>query len=173
MEAHDTDLYAILGVPHNATDQEIREAYRRIASETHPDKTRDDTTKTMAFRAATEAYRILGDATLRRIYDRGQVQPNSIQEYFERNPVALQVMRVQLPTAPAAPQRGVPLVASVRRPTGSMVVEAEIKRAGYDAPLKIGLQLPETDNRWSRLPNLGGAGRNGEENGDMWIFVCE
>lgn len=166
-----TDLYQVLGVPRDATTEEIRDAFRRIVSQTHPDKTGNDQAKTAKFREATRAYETLGNPTKRRLYDRSQQPPNSIQEFFASSPAALRVLEVQLPTAPAAPQRGVQLVAVAKRQKESQVLEVSLERPGFTEALKIQLQLPNNDFRWCRLANLGGLGRNGEENGELWIFV--
>lgn len=65
------NYYEILGVPHNATEDEIRKAYRRLALRFHPDKNRDDSTDeaTRKFREISEAYEILSDTQKRRQYD--------------------------------------------------------------------------------------------------------
>ena len=61
--------YEILGVPQNATEEDIKKAYRKIAKATHPDLNGGDTSKTEAFTQATEAYRFLLDKNLRAQYD--------------------------------------------------------------------------------------------------------
>ncbi len=60
------DYYAILGVAKNASDQEIKKAYRRLAHEHHPDKGGDQ----QKFKDINEAYQVLGDAQKRGAYDR-------------------------------------------------------------------------------------------------------
>lgn len=68
MDAH-RDYYAILGVPRDATTQEIQRAYRRLAHLFHPDVSHDpDAERT--FKQITEAYRVLADSARRRQYDR-------------------------------------------------------------------------------------------------------
>ncbi len=63
------DYYAILGVPRDATIQEIQRAYRRLAHRYHPDVSHDpDAERT--FKQITEAYRVLADPARRRQYDR-------------------------------------------------------------------------------------------------------
>lgn len=59
------DYYKILGVERSATADEIKRAYRKLASQHHPDKGGD----TNKFQEIEEAYRILGDAEQRSAYD--------------------------------------------------------------------------------------------------------
>lgn len=61
------DYYAVLGVPVDATDAEVRAAYRRLARQYHPDIAGDTTLDTM--RAINAAYTMLGDPERRRDYD--------------------------------------------------------------------------------------------------------
>ncbi len=63
------DLYALLGVPQVATQEEIRRAYRTLARRFHPDSGTEEAS-VERFREIEEAYRILGDALRRRAYDR-------------------------------------------------------------------------------------------------------
>jgi len=165
------NLYEVLGVPEDATAEEIRDAFRRLAAQTHPDVAGNDPATLEKYRAATRAYKVLGDVDTRRAYDRHRVPPNSIQEFFATNPVALHLLNVQLPTASASPQRGVWLTANVSHPAKTAVFQTKLERPGYAEPLTISLQLPETQKPWCRLTNLGGLGRNGADNGELWLFV--
>ncbi|MEK7703313.1 MAG: molecular chaperone DnaJ [Myxococcota bacterium] len=64
------DYYEILGVGHDATTQEIKRAYRKLAHRHHPDKNPDDRGAEERFKEATQAYEVLGDDEKRRHYDR-------------------------------------------------------------------------------------------------------
>jgi uncharacterized membrane protein YsdA (DUF1294 family) len=62
------DYYAILGVPRNATPEEIKEAYRRLAKEYHPDKNPSPEAEER-FKLINEAYQVLSDPAKRTEYD--------------------------------------------------------------------------------------------------------
>lgn len=64
------DLYAVLGVPRDANDTELKAAYRRLSRLLHPDKhTQSSATAEAAFGRLTAAYNILSDPHRRSIYD--------------------------------------------------------------------------------------------------------
>jgi molecular chaperone DnaJ len=63
------DLYALLGVSPNASPEEIKKAYRRLAREHHPDLNRDDSEAEKRFKEITRAYEVLSDPQRRRRYD--------------------------------------------------------------------------------------------------------
>ena len=64
------DYYEILGVDRNATEQEIKKAYRRVAMKHHPDRNPGDAAAEDKFKEASEAYEVLADADKRAAYDR-------------------------------------------------------------------------------------------------------
>jgi DnaJ-class molecular chaperone len=64
------DLYAVLGVSKSASDKEIRQAYRRLAREHHPDVNPDNKASESRFREISEAYEVLSDKQKRAHYDR-------------------------------------------------------------------------------------------------------
>ena len=63
------DLYETLGVGSNASDQEIRSAYRKLAREHHPDANPDDPKAGERFKEISHAYDVLSDESKRRDYD--------------------------------------------------------------------------------------------------------
>jgi curved DNA-binding protein CbpA len=69
---HDRDYYALLGVAPEATPEEIRRAYRRLALEWHPDRNPGNPAAEERFKEISEAYAVLIDAARRRDYDRAR-----------------------------------------------------------------------------------------------------
>ncbi len=64
------DYYEILGIDRNASQSEIKAAYRKLALKYHPDKNPGDPTTEERFKEAAEAYEVLGDEEKRARYDR-------------------------------------------------------------------------------------------------------
>ncbi len=65
-----SDFYELLGVSRDASDQEIKTAYRKLAMQHHPDRNPDNPDSEDKFKAASEAYQVLSDAEKRAAYDR-------------------------------------------------------------------------------------------------------
>jgi molecular chaperone DnaJ len=75
------DFYEILGVPKNASEDDIKKAYRKLAMKHHPDRNQGDSSKAAEekFKEAKEAYEMLSDAQKRAAYDQyghAGVDPN-------------------------------------------------------------------------------------------------
>ncbi len=83
------DYYKILGVDDNATDEDIKKAYRALAKKYHPDVSTEENA-TEKFKEINEAYQILSDKDKKYIYDtqRHQTQNNTNSYYngsYEKN----------------------------------------------------------------------------------------
>ena len=63
------NLYEVLGVADDASDADIRKAYRKIAVKNHPDKNPGDDAAEQRFKEATQAYEVLSDTKKRQQYD--------------------------------------------------------------------------------------------------------
>ena len=65
----ETDYYKLLGVSKNASEDEIKKAYRKLAMKYHPDHARDDKSAEEKFKKISEAYAVLSDKEKRKQYD--------------------------------------------------------------------------------------------------------
>jgi molecular chaperone DnaJ len=63
------DYYKLLDLPRDATEADIKKAYRRLAMKFHPDRNPDDPDAEHNFKEAKEAYEVLTDAHKRSLYD--------------------------------------------------------------------------------------------------------
>ena len=64
------DLYAVLGVPRGSKEKEIKQAYRRLARQYHPDVNPDDKQAEARFKEINAAHEVLGDTEKRSKYDK-------------------------------------------------------------------------------------------------------
>jgi len=81
------DYYAILGIRSDASPEEVRTAYRRLARQHHPDVGGESA----AFHSLQEAYDALSDPARRRAYD-ASLKPRAL------------AVRIRMPAHPAAPE---------------------------------------------------------------------
>jgi molecular chaperone DnaJ len=72
------DHYKTLGISKNATSEEIKKAYRKLAVQYHPDKTGNDPALEVKFKEINEAYEVLSDSKKREKYD----MPNAFSGSF-------------------------------------------------------------------------------------------
>lgn len=75
------DYYTTLGVKRNASDKDIKQAYRRLARKYHPDVNPGDATAEQKFKEVSEAYGVLGTSESRKKYD--QFGPQAFSGGFD------------------------------------------------------------------------------------------
>ena len=141
------DYYAILNVLRDASEDEIRKAYRQLALKYHPDKNPSDKTAETKFREAKDAYDLLRDVLERRHYDqRNLPEPGRDLEYS---------LEVSLKNAP----------------DGSQVPQVPVEEIKFEVEgRKIRLALDKGDGRY-RLRGAGGVGAFGGAPGDLFVIV--
>lgn len=69
MATQTKDFYRVLGVAENASAEEIKKSYRKLAKQYHPDANPNNTTAAERFKEISEAYSVLSDADKRKEYD--------------------------------------------------------------------------------------------------------
>lgn len=79
-----SDLYEALGITKDASEKEIKKAYRKLALKYHPDKNPDDPKAAENFKRAAEAYEVLSDSEKRAAYDAGGMEATGF-DGFESN----------------------------------------------------------------------------------------
>jgi molecular chaperone DnaJ len=78
------NYYDVLGVPKNATSDDIKKAYRKLAKEFHPDKNQGDKVAEEKFKEISEAYEFLSDSNKKSNYDRFG-DNHQFSQMFNRN----------------------------------------------------------------------------------------
>jgi molecular chaperone DnaJ len=80
----DKDYYGILGVPKDASSNQIKDAYRKLVMRYHPDRNKEQGTETK-MREINEAYAVLGDPEKRRQYD--AFGPDQFNQHFSEEDI--------------------------------------------------------------------------------------
>ncbi len=76
------DPYSVLGVSKNASEAEIKKAFRKLAKKYHPDQNADDPKAKERFSEANQAYEILGDSEKRGQFDRGEIDAEGKPKFY-------------------------------------------------------------------------------------------
>ena len=141
------DYYHILGVSRNATKEEIKKAYRRLAKEWHPDINPEPQAKER-FREINEAYHILSDEQKRQEYDRilQSGDEKRYRDFMEYIQDFLESIWQGMRRAPK-PKRGQDI---------RLKLELTLEEAGFGAEKEIEYE------RWIDCPDCEGKGYRGE-----------
>jgi len=75
------DPYDVLGVAKDASQKDIKSAFRKLAKKYHPDQNPDDPKAKERFAAANQAYEILGDDAKRKAFDRGEIDAEGKERF--------------------------------------------------------------------------------------------
>lgn len=84
---NEKNYYQILGLNKNASANDIKNAYRKLAMKYHPDKNKDNKQAQQKFKEISQAYEVLGDEQKRKQYDNPPINPfNIFTDYGFNNP---------------------------------------------------------------------------------------
>ena len=187
----ETDYYAVVGVKSDASAKDIKQAYRRLAQQYHPDKNAGDPSAETRFKEVSEAYEVIGDAETRKEYDHTREMG-----YFVGGPGgAQQYVRVEDLMGGDARSAGSPfdLLGGLgdlfgrqggTRPRGGDDLTAEMHLSFHDAVSgttrklnvngqTVTVKIPKgvNDGARIRVRGRGGPGRNGGSAGDLYVKV--
>ncbi len=182
------DYYEILGVPRDATEEDLKKAYRNLAKKYHPDLHPNDKEAEARFKDINEAYAVLSDPKKRREYDMGgQVTFEGVPGWqggpfggfdftgFETNLGGIEDIFSEFfgKRARRIPQRGndieYPLDIDFLQAIRGTEVEVKIRRGQDTEKIKVKIPPGVKDGTRVRVAGKGGEGRYGGPPGDLYI----
>ncbi len=127
------DYYKTLGVPKDASDEEIKKAYRRLALQYHPDRNPNNKEAEAKIREINAAYEVLSDPATRRSYERITVDAYEVPEEPPDPDVILREMERKLAEEGRRELFAI-LIKDMTRIKAELAVirEATVARQGYD-----------------------------------------
>jgi len=184
-------LYDMLGVKKDASADDIRKAYRKLARKHHPDVNPGDKTAEEKFKKVSSAYDVLSDDKKRKAYDefgdaslQGGFDPDKAREYARWQNTRQQQREAQYDEGPAdfdfaemfgrargGPQRGRDLQASMEMDLRQAIDGAEIS---FDLPTgtqRVRIPPGADDGSTIRIPGKGSPGARGGPPGDLLIEI--
>ncbi len=179
------DYYEVLGVPRQATQQEIKKAFRKLAMKYHPDTNKDDENAEEKFKEINEAYEVLSDDDKRARYDRFGHQGVNGAGGFGGGPGGQGFEDIFSQFGGGFGSIFEDLFGGGNRPTKGqnvvMEVQISLEEAFYGKDITVKLlngatrevRIPEgiSNGVELRLQGEGRPGRNGGPNGDYFIRV--
>jgi DnaJ-class molecular chaperone len=173
------DYYEVLGVQRDASETEVKRAFRKLARELHPDVNAHDPEAEEKFKAAAEAYEVLSDPEQRQAYDRfgrdglrsGGFPPggagfSSVEDIFSAvfgGAFGFEVRR--------GPMRGQDLVHAVEISALQAMLGAPVKIPSQEGEREIELPPGVQHGTQFALRGHGLPGANGGPPGDLRIVI--
>jgi len=173
-----SDYYEVLGVPRDASETEVKRAFRKLARELHPDVNAHDPQAEEKFKQAAEAYEVLSDPERRQVYDRfgpeglrgGGFQPGagfgSIEDLLGAvfgGAFGFEVRR--------GPMRGQDLVHAVEISAVQAMLGVSIQIPSHEGEREVELPPGVQHGTQFALRGHGLPGANGGPPGDLRIVV--
>jgi DnaJ-class molecular chaperone len=173
------DYYDVLGVDREASQAEVKKAFRSLARELHPDVNDHDPEAEEKFKAAAEAYEVLSDPERRRTYDAygheglrsggfppaggfGSVE-DVFQAFFGGGAFGFEVRR--------GPMRGQDLIHAVELTAVEAMLAAKVKIPSHEGEREIEIPAGTQHGTQYALRGHGLPGSNGGPPGDLVIVV--
>ena len=190
------DYYAELGVSKDASEKEIKKAFRKLAREFHPDSNPDDPAAEARFKEINEAYETIGDAETRKEYDHaremgyfvggpgGGQQYVRVEDLFGGQPTTggdfgdlfggFQDLfgRGARTQAPPRPQRGQDVSGTISLSFHEALGGVTREFAVGSNTVKVKIPKGVSDGATVRVRGKGGPGVNGGPDGDLMITVA-
>lgn len=172
------DYYEVLGVGRDASEREVKQAFRRLARELHPDVNDHDPAAEEKFKVAAEAYEVLSDPERRATYDRfgheglrsggfppggGFTTVEDIFQAFFGNAFGFEVRR--------GPVRGQDLMHAIELSAVQAMLGATVKIPSHEGEREIELPGGVQHGAQFALRGHGLPGSGGGPPGDLRIVV--
>jgi len=179
----DVDFYDVLGVNSDATNEEIKSAYRKLARTAHPDANPDDPGADARFSEIAKAYEVLCDPEGRSEYDGIRLQmrqprsssryePWSTRSHHESSFVDFNdLFGDYFAEQQSRPRRGSDLSASLSMDFVDAVQGLTTTLMIDDRSVTVRIPAGVKDQQTIRLANKGSAGMNGGPAGDLLIQI--
>jgi molecular chaperone DnaJ len=191
----ETDYYGTLGVSKDASDKDIKKAFRKLAREYHPDTNKGDTTAEQRFKEINEAYDVIGDPETRKEYDHARQMgyfvggPGGGQQYVRMEDLDDLFGGATVDFGGATVGfgdffGGGARARQVRRPQAGRDLSAEMSLSFHDAvagvtrelnvdgaTVKVKIPQGIDDGATVKLAGKGGPGRDGGPAGDLFVKV--
>lgn len=183
-------LYDMLGVKKDASADDIRKAYRKLARKHHPDVNPGNKKAEETFKKVSSAYDVLSDEKKRKAYDefgdaslQGGFDPDKAREYARWQNTRQQQREAQYDQGPAdfdfaemfgrarGPSRGHDLQASLQMDLRQAIEGAEISLDLPTGPQRVRIPPGADDGSTIRIPGKGAPGGRGGPPGDLLIEI--
>ena len=188
----ETDYYAVLGVPKDASQSDIKKAFRRLARKHHPDANEGDTEAEAKFKQINEAYEVVGEPESRTEYDHARDMgyfvggPGGAQQYVRVddlfagdgvgggspfNVFSGQRLSDLFGRPVSRAQAGRDVAADLRL-SFHEAISGVTKRVNIDGQtIKVKIPKGVDEGTRIRLKGKGGAGVRGGPHGDAFVTV--